>query len=119
MWREICTLRYYEQLHTLRSDTVTHTEFQCYSFRYCDRLLKTGGDKLSEVQLEEHLSKIVALFSYINDKDLFSEIYRNLLAKRLLNARSASDDAEKSMVTKLKHKCGAQFTGKRWERWEG
>jgi hypothetical protein len=33
VWREICTLRN-EKLHTRRPDTVTHTEFQCYSFRY-------------------------------------------------------------------------------------
>jgi cullin 1 len=45
-------------------------------------------------------------------QDLFGEIYRNQLAKRLLNARSASDDAERSMVSKLKLKCGVQFTGK-------
>lgn len=43
---------------------------------------------------------------------MFGEIYRNQLAKRLLNARSASDDAERSMVSKLKLKCGVQFTGK-------
>jgi cullin 1 len=52
------------------------------------------------------------LFSYLNDKDLFSDIYRNLLAKRLLNQKSANDDAEKSMIGKLKLKCGAQFTSK-------
>jgi cullin 1 len=48
----------------------------------------------------------------LNDKDLFSDIYRNLLAKRLLNQKSANDDAEKSMIGKLKLKCGAQFTSK-------
>jgi cullin 1 len=52
------------------------------------------------------------LFSYLTDKDLFSEIYRNQLAKRLLNQRSASDDAERLMIAKLKLRCGAQFTSK-------
>jgi hypothetical protein len=37
---------------------------------------------------------------------------RNLFAKRLLNQRSASNDAERSMLSKLKLRCGAQFTGK-------
>ena len=37
---------------------------------------------------------------------------RNHLAKRLLGQRSASNDAERSMLSKLKLRCGAQFTGK-------
>lgn len=79
---------------------------------FCDRILKTGGEKLNETQIEEYLEKIVQLFSYLTDKDLFSEIYRNQLAKRLLNQRSASDDAERLMIQKLKLRCGAQFTSK-------
>jgi len=38
------------------------------------------------------------IFSHLLDKDLFAEQYRLLLAKRLLNKRSASFDAEKSVV---------------------
>jgi hypothetical protein len=34
------------------------------------------------------------------------------LARRLLNLRSASDDMERLMISKLKSKCGAQFTAK-------
>lgn len=52
------------------------------------------------------------LFSYLSDKDLFAEIYRNQLAERLLNQRSASDDMERLMIVKLKLRCGAQFTAK-------
>jgi cullin 1 len=37
-------------------------------------------------------------------------LYR--LARRLLNLRSASDDMERLMISKLKSKCGAQFTAK-------
>jgi cullin 1 len=79
---------------------------------YCDRFLKSGGDRLTEKQVEEELDKVVQLFTFLQDKDMFGEIYRNLLAKRLLNHRSASDDAEKSMIGKLKLRCGAQFTQK-------
>jgi len=83
-----------------------------YLAAFCDRLLKKGGEKLSDSQVETKLTQIVQLFSYLNDKDLFSDIYRNLLSKRLLNQKSANDDAEKSMIGKLKLKCGAQFTSK-------
>uniref|UniRef100_K3WHJ4 Cullin family profile domain-containing protein n=2 Tax=Peronosporomycetes TaxID=3418804 RepID=K3WHJ4_GLOUD len=79
---------------------------------FCDRILKTGGEKLSDEQVEDYLEKIVFVFSYLTDKDLFAEIYRNQLAKRLLNQRSASADAEVLMIGKLKLRCGAQFTGK-------
>lgn len=79
---------------------------------FCDRVLKKGGDNLSETEVEQSLDRIVQLFSYLTDKDLFAEIYRNQLAKRLLNQRSKSDDAEKAMIAKLKMQCGTQFTSK-------
>jgi len=79
---------------------------------FCDRILKKKSELLSEEQVEMNLSKMVELFSFLTDKDLFAEIYRNQLAKRLLYETSASEDAEKSMIAKLKLKCGAQFTSK-------
>jgi len=79
---------------------------------FCDRILKSGGEKLSESEVEETLDRIVQIFSYLTDKDMFAEIYRNQLAKRLLNQRSTSNDAEKLMIAKLKMQCGTQFTSK-------
>lgn len=79
---------------------------------FCDRVLKSGGEKLSEAEVEDSLDRVVQLFSYLTDKDLFAEIYRNQLAKRLLNQRSASADAEKLMIAKLKMQCGTHFTSK-------
>merc|ERR1719421_2074037 len=79
---------------------------------FCDRILKKSGERLSDDQVEMLLSKMVELFSFLSDKDLFAEIYRNQLSKRLLYETSASEDAEKSMIAKLKMKCGAQFTSK-------
>jgi cullin 1 len=79
---------------------------------YCDRVLKSGGERLSGTEVEESLDRIVELFSYLTEKDMFAEYYRNQLAKRLLSQRSTSDDAEKTMITKLKVQCGTQFTSK-------
>jgi cullin 1 len=79
---------------------------------FCDRIIKNEGGKLSETEVEESLGQIVQLFFYLTDKDMFAEIYRNQLAKRLLNQRSTSDDAEKLMIAKLKMQCGTQFTSK-------
>ena len=78
---------------------------------FCDRLLR-GSEKLGDAEVEDMLERLVGLFAFIVDKDRFGEIYRNFLAKRLLNARSASADAERSMIAKLKLRCGAQYTSK-------
>ena len=79
---------------------------------YSDRLLKKSGERLSDEQVDVALGKVVDLFAYLTDKDMFAEIYRNQLSKRLLQETSASEDAEKSLIQKLKLKCGAQFCTK-------
>ena len=44
--------------------------------------------KIEESKQEEYLEKIVKLFTHLIDKDLFIEVYRSYLAKRLLNEKS-------------------------------
>ena len=48
---------------------------------YCDRLLKPGGEKLSEAEIEQNLDSIVELFTYLRDKDYFGEVFRNQVSK--------------------------------------
>ncbi|KAG0470515.1 hypothetical protein HPP92_017215 [Vanilla planifolia] len=80
---------------------------------FCDNILKKGGsEKLSDEAIEETLEKVVKLLAYIGDKDLFAEFYRKKLARRLLFDKSANDDHERSILTKLKQQCGGQFTSK-------
>jgi len=79
---------------------------------YCDRILKKGGEKLNDNEIDESLDKIVRIFGYLQSKDVFGDIYRNQLAKRKLNDRSASDEIERNMIGKLKVAVGAQFTSK-------
>eukprot|EP00746_Dinoflagellata_sp_MGD_P069962 gnl/MRDRNA2_/MRDRNA2_28620_c0_seq1.p1 gnl/MRDRNA2_/MRDRNA2_28620_c0~~gnl/MRDRNA2_/MRDRNA2_28620_c0_seq1.p1 ORF type:complete len:754 (+),score=149.93 gnl/MRDRNA2_/MRDRNA2_28620_c0_seq1:93-2354(+) len=98
-------------------ESVINRDIGKYSFAmlmssFCDRILKRSGERLSDDQVELLLTKMVDLFSFLTDKDLFAEIYRNQLSKRLLYETSASEDAEKSLIAKLKMKCGAQFTSK-------
>lgn len=52
------------------------------------------------------------VFKYIEDKDVFQKFYANMLAKRLVQHNSASDDAEASMISKLKQACGFEYTSK-------
>lgn len=57
------------------------------------------------------VSKMV-VFKYIEDKDVFQRFYSKMLAKRLVQHMSASDDAEASMISKLKQACGFEYTSK-------
>ncbi|CAL5223551.1 g6084 [Coccomyxa viridis] len=80
---------------------------------FCNTLLtKGGGEKLTEDAVEDMLDKVVKLLAYISDKDLFAEFYRKRLSRRLLQDKSASDDHERAVLTRLKQQCGAQFTSK-------
>ena len=79
---------------------------------FVDDQLRRGLKGHSEDDMERLLDKVVMLFRYLQDKDIFEKYYKQHLAKRLLGARSVSDDAERSMIAKLKHECGYQFTSK-------
>ncbi|CAI5441847.1 unnamed protein product [Caenorhabditis angaria] len=61
---------------------------------------------------EEDIDDAIVLFRFIRGKDIFEAYYKRDLAKRLLSDKSASVDAEKSILTKLKLECGAGFTHK-------
>ncbi|CAF0852901.1 unnamed protein product [Didymodactylos carnosus] len=80
--------------------------------RYCDTLLKRGEKVVEEVDLENCLNRIMIIFDYIEDKDIFEKCYTKLLARRLIGELSISDTLEESMISKLKVVCGAQYTFK-------
>ena len=58
------------------------------------------------------MDKALVLFRFLLEKDVFEKYYKQHLVKRLLLQKSLSDDAEKSMISKLKTECGCQFTSK-------
>jgi len=80
--------------------------------KYVDYLMKSGNKVVDDTQLERKLDEVMALFRFIHGKDVFEKFYKNDLAKRLLHSRSASDDAEKAMLSKLREECGSSFTQK-------
>ncbi|CAF1361014.1 unnamed protein product, partial [Rotaria sordida] len=79
---------------------------------YCDALLRKGSKAVEETDLEETFNQIIVVFNYIEDKDAFEKFYKKLLAKRLFGQLSASDDYEKSMISKLKQAYGFVYTSK-------
>jgi cullin-4 len=71
-----------------------------------------GNKGTTEEELEALLERVLILFRFLSGKDVFEAFYKKDLAKRLLLGKSASIDAEKSMIAKLKAECGAAFTTK-------
>lgn len=63
-----------------------------------------------EAEINHHLSLALDLFRFVHGKAVFEAFYKKDLARRLLMGRSASDDAERNMLSRLKTECGAGFT---------
>jgi cullin-4 len=58
----------------------------------------------------DQLDKVLDLFRFLEGKAVFEAFYKKDFARRLLMGRSASDDDERSMLSRLKTECGANFT---------
>ncbi|XP_043724149.1 cullin-3A [Telopea speciosissima] len=79
---------------------------------FVDDKLRKGLKGVSEEDVEIVLDKVMMLFRYLQEKDVFEKYYKQHLAKRLLSGKTVSDDAERSLIVKLKTECGYQFTSK-------
>jgi cullin 3 len=81
---------------------------------YVDELLRGGAgiQVANELEIEDKLERVLVIFKFISDKDIFENYYRRLLSKRLLSGKTVSDELEKQMIAKLKAECGYQFTSK-------
>jgi len=80
--------------------------------RYCDSLLKKSVKNPEEAELEDILNSVMVIFKYVEDKDVFQKFYSKMLAKRLVSQNSASDDAEATVISKLREMCGYEYTNK-------
>lgn len=80
--------------------------------KYTDVLLRKSSTGVEEAELENTLTQIMTVFKYIQDKDVFQKFYSRMLARRLVHSNSNSDDAETSMISKLKEACGFEYTNK-------
>ncbi|KXX77857.1 Cullin-1 [Madurella mycetomatis] len=80
--------------------------------KYTDILLRKSSTGVEDAELENTLVQIMTVFKYIEDKDVFQKFYSRMLARRLVHSSSSSDDAETSMISKLKEACGFEYTNK-------
>ncbi|VDM58101.1 unnamed protein product [Angiostrongylus costaricensis] len=80
--------------------------------KYCDQLLRKSSKMPEENELEDMLSQVMVVFKYIEDKDVFSKFYTKMFSKRLISETSASEEAEVSLINKLKQMCGFEYTNR-------
>mmetsp|Transcript_3091 Transcript_3091/g.7150 ORF Transcript_3091/g.7150 Transcript_3091/m.7150 type:complete len:760 (-) Transcript_3091:39-2318(-) len=91
-------------------EVVLNKDTRCakYLAIFCDLQLKKGLKGRNEDEVQALVSQVVGLFAHLKDKDIFLDIYKTALSKRLLNKLSVSNDAEDCFITKLKVECGQQ-----------
>jgi len=77
--------------------------------KFVDHQLQTGARGTSEQELEDTLARVMDIFRFVNGKDVFQAFYKKDLAKRLLLNTSASEDAEKSMINRIRKECGQSY----------
>ncbi|KAK0491562.1 Cullin [Armillaria novae-zelandiae] len=80
--------------------------------KHADMLLRKNNKMAEEGDLESALNRVMVLFKYLEDKDVFQTFYTTKLSKRLIHGVSASDESEASMISKLKEACGFEYTNK-------
>ncbi|URD85930.1 Cullin protein neddylation domain [Musa troglodytarum] len=77
-----------------------------------DTLRKASEGAGGKDDVEIVLHKVMTLFRYLQEKDVFEKYHRQNLANRLLSGRAVSDDAERNLIVKLKVECGHNYTSK-------
>lgn len=70
--------------------------------KHLDRAMRKGQRGKKDEDFQAELDAVLGLYRFTDDKDVFRTFYHRALAKRLLLAKSASDDFEKAMLKKLK-----------------
>lgn len=84
-----------------------------YLAKFLDFYLKknTGSSNvtMNDDKLEKLVTDTIEIFKFVNAKDVFEEFYLRGLARRLLLKKSASTEAEKIMLTKIRTECSSEF----------
>lgn len=84
-----------------------------YLAKFLDFYLKknTGSSNatMNDEKLEKLVTDTITIFKFVNAKDVFEEFYLRGLARRLLLKKSASSEAEKIMLSKIRIECSPEF----------
>ncbi|KAF9257283.1 Cullin-4B [Marasmius fiardii PR-910] len=77
--------------------------------KHLDKILRKGQGTMTDAEFWDSLTKVLELYRYTDDKDVFRRFYHRQLAKRLLMQRSASDAFEKKMLKTLRDHYDSEF----------
>ncbi|CUA72987.1 Cullin-1 [Rhizoctonia solani] len=81
--------------------------------RYTDVLLRTNSASGEDGGVrQDSVDKVITLFKYVEDKDVFQTFYAIRLFKRLIAGVSVSNDSEVFVIAKLKEVCGSEYANK-------
>ncbi|KAI5861676.1 putative cullulin 3 [Durotheca rogersii] len=83
-----------------------------YVSLFIDDNLKRGIKGKTEAEVDVVLDKAITLLRYIGEKDKFEQYYQKHLARRLLHAKSESQEVEQEMISRMKRELGNNFTQK-------
>ena len=79
---------------------------------YLDSCFKKDFKSVPEEEVDFTLSKMIELFCCLQGRDSFIHTYSDLLAQRLLNRSSVSNQAEEKMINRLAVECGHNVVNK-------
>ncbi len=91
-------------------DFVNSSEVPAQALASYANVMLTG--KTDMQGLDRIVENVMVLLGYIRSRDLFAGCYTRFLSNRLLGRTSASDDAERALISRMKTENGAQFTQK-------
>uniref|UniRef100_A0A1I7T5D7 CULLIN_2 domain-containing protein n=1 Tax=Caenorhabditis tropicalis TaxID=1561998 RepID=A0A1I7T5D7_9PELO len=80
--------------------------------RFTDQLFKKSAKMPDENEMDSIQNRVLNIFKYLEDKDVFLKYYTKMFSKRLINDLSASDEAEQSFISKLTVSCGFEYTNR-------
>ncbi|CAJ2501391.1 Uu.00g042440.m01.CDS01 [Anthostomella pinea] len=83
-----------------------------YVSLFIDDNLKRGIKSKTEAEVDVVLDKAITLLRYLSERDKFEQYYQKHLARRLLHARSESQEVEQEMISRMKRELGNNFTSK-------
>ena len=79
---------------------------------YIDEGLRKSFMHKTEHETDAVLSKIIELFKFLQNKDIFEKSYKHFMSRRLLEEKSVSEEYEKQLIEKLRGECGPFYTSK-------
>lgn len=78
--------------------------------RYADAFMRTSSKEADTYDM--NADNLMIIFRFVEDKDAFEEHYRRMMAKRLINNTSKSEELEESVMKRFQEENSMEYTSK-------